>query len=293
MRDCMHESLGHTAVVYHFLNLAATDCLSCLARFFLLLFWSCSCLRRMARGEPVLDPATGKTTMLAAEYAAVLDHLQGEKDRLAAATAAANTSSSSSATNQKQQLHHLRDAVGLGQQQQKAGGSSGGGRGHGKTTGLERHNPQQQQPSQQQQRAGMQTNGSLRQSQAGPDQHPAPHAAAAMAGIPPIAEQVPGSASTNCSRQGGAGGAAVGALVAAAAVTAPSQQEQADVAGTTSRSGPMGSLPDGQEQQQGPHSSSRWVDVVDGISILLLWQVAELTECSGCLAPLHNIHHVV
>lgn len=89
--------------------------------------YTCSCLRRMARGEPVLDPSTGRTSMLAAEYAAVLDHLQGEKDRLAAATAAAavgtgaeaaaGASSGSSFVGQpvqQQQQQPLRDGGGSG-----------------------------------------------------------------------------------------------------------------------------------------------------------------------------------
>lgn len=38
----------------------------------------------MSKGETVIDPATGKAHVLAAEYAAVLDHLQGEKERVTA-----------------------------------------------------------------------------------------------------------------------------------------------------------------------------------------------------------------
>lgn len=77
----------------------------------------------MARGEPVLDPATGRTSMLAAEYAAVLDHLQGEKDRLAAATAAAAGAGSSSSSSA---LQHQVDA-GCATGQQEAGNVSSGG----------------------------------------------------------------------------------------------------------------------------------------------------------------------
>lgn len=43
----------------------------------------------------MLDPSTGRTSMLAAEYTAVSDHLQGEKDRLAAVTGAATASGNS------------------------------------------------------------------------------------------------------------------------------------------------------------------------------------------------------
>jgi hypothetical protein len=71
----------------------------------------------MARGEPVLDPASGKTSMLAAEYAAVLDHLQGETDRLAAATAGAAGAGSSLSTQlrlQQQQQPVLQEAGGSG-----------------------------------------------------------------------------------------------------------------------------------------------------------------------------------
>lgn len=71
----------------------------------------------MARGEPVLDPATGRTSMLAAEYAAVLDHLQGEKERLAAATAAAAGATGSAGQPPPQQLQQ--------QVLQEAGGSGG------------------------------------------------------------------------------------------------------------------------------------------------------------------------
>lgn len=61
--------------------------------------------------------------MLAAEYAAVLDHLQGEKDRLAVATAAAAGAGSSSSSSA---LQHQVDA-GCSAGQQEAGNVSSGG----------------------------------------------------------------------------------------------------------------------------------------------------------------------
>lgn len=189
--------------------------------------------------------------MLAAEYAAVLDHLQGEKDRLAAATAAANTSSSSSATNQRQQQLHQpqpRDAAGSSLQQQEPGGSSsGGGRGNGKAVA--------QELQQQQERAGMPGNSPLPRVQAG-DQQPAPPAAASRAGTTRAAEEASGSASTSSSRQGDAGTAAAGAAAAVG------QQESSGAAVLCPRPALVESLLDGEKQQQGLHTSSRWASVV-------------------------------
>ncbi|KAF8059755.1 LPA1 [Scenedesmus sp. PABB004] len=48
-----------------------------------------ACLRRMAKGESVLDHASGTARLLAAEYAAVLEHLSGEEERAEAVAAAA------------------------------------------------------------------------------------------------------------------------------------------------------------------------------------------------------------
>jgi hypothetical protein len=116
----------------------------------------------------------------------------------------------------------------------------------------------------------------LRQAQAGPDQHRALLVSAPMAGTAPAVDEVSGSASMNSSRQGAAG--------AAVAALAPNQQEEADV--TVAHSWPSlpGSLPDGQEQQQqGVHPSSRWVDVVTAtVGYVHITVLAELMVCSGC-----------
>ncbi|WIA21771.1 hypothetical protein OEZ85_000930 [Tetradesmus obliquus] len=83
------------------------------------------CLRRMARGEPVLDPATGTARLLTTEYAAVLEHLQGEKERAAVVTAAARASN----TGQVSSLAAGDDAV--DSNRGTAGSSSGSSSQHG------------------------------------------------------------------------------------------------------------------------------------------------------------------